>query len=241
MTILLLCLFACGAAFIQRTTGFGFGIFIMTMLPYLMPSYGEATTLSGLLAAATSTVIVIRYHRHVIWRRLLPILATFLTVSFFAVGSLNSFNTHILKGILGITLISVAIYFWCFSGKFRVRPTLPTQVSLGSLSGIMGGLFGMQGPPAVLYFLEVSERKEEFTAITQMYFLIGNLTMTIYRAQQGFLTHEVLTSCCWALPGIAIGTLIGSQTYRYLSLPLLRRIVYLYIGISGIITLCNAA
>ena len=43
-----------GASFVQRTTGFGFGIFIMTMLPFLMPSYGEATTLSGLLAMTTS-------------------------------------------------------------------------------------------------------------------------------------------------------------------------------------------
>ena len=33
-----------GASFVQRTTGFGFGIFIMTMLPYFMPTYGEATT-----------------------------------------------------------------------------------------------------------------------------------------------------------------------------------------------------
>lgn len=34
------------AGFIQRTTGFGFGIFIMTMLPFLMPSYAEATALT---------------------------------------------------------------------------------------------------------------------------------------------------------------------------------------------------
>ena len=44
------------ASFIQRTTGFGFGIFIMTVLPLLMPSYGEATTLSGLLAMTTSAM-----------------------------------------------------------------------------------------------------------------------------------------------------------------------------------------
>ncbi len=29
-----------GASFVQRTTGFGFGIFLMTLLPFLMPSYG---------------------------------------------------------------------------------------------------------------------------------------------------------------------------------------------------------
>ena len=44
-------LLSIGASFVQRTTGFGFGIFIMTMLPFFLPTYGEATTLSGLLAS----------------------------------------------------------------------------------------------------------------------------------------------------------------------------------------------
>ena len=43
-----------------QTKGFGFGIFIMTMLPFFLPTYGEATTLSGLLAITTSAVIVWR-------------------------------------------------------------------------------------------------------------------------------------------------------------------------------------
>ena len=50
-------LLSIGASFVQRTTGFGFGIFIMTMLPFFLPTYGEATTLSGLLAITTSAVI----------------------------------------------------------------------------------------------------------------------------------------------------------------------------------------
>ena len=44
---------ALGAAIVQRVSGFGFGIFIMTVLPYLMPTYGEALTLSGTLAIVT--------------------------------------------------------------------------------------------------------------------------------------------------------------------------------------------
>ena len=31
-------LLSIGASFVQRTTGFGFGIFIMTMLPFFLPS-----------------------------------------------------------------------------------------------------------------------------------------------------------------------------------------------------------
>lgn len=65
-------LLSIGASFVQRTTGFGFGIFIMTMLPSIMPSYGEATTLSGILAMTTSLIIVIQKYKYITWRRLLP-------------------------------------------------------------------------------------------------------------------------------------------------------------------------
>ena len=71
-------LLSIGASFVQRTTGFGFGIFIMTMLPFFLPTYGEATTLSGLLAITTSAVIVWRMRSYVTWKRLWPILLTFI-------------------------------------------------------------------------------------------------------------------------------------------------------------------
>ena len=48
----------------------------MTMLPYFMPTYGEATTLSGILALTTSAAIVWRLRRYVTWQRLWPILLT---------------------------------------------------------------------------------------------------------------------------------------------------------------------
>src|SRR5574344_2595098 len=88
-------------SFILRTVGFGFGIFIMTVLPFLLPSYGEATTLSGLLAMVTSCVIVVRHWRHIMWRRLLPILVTFLIVSFVAVCFVSTAGDALLKRLLG--------------------------------------------------------------------------------------------------------------------------------------------
>lgn len=235
--IIVLIAFAMGAAFIQRTTGFGFGIFIMTILPYLMPSYGVATTLSGLLAIVTSAAICLRYWHEIKWRKLLAILFIFIIVSFFAVRLVSVLRSDTLRHILGIMLILAAIYFWFFAGKIKIKPTLPTQASLGSISGIMGGLFGMQGPPAVIYFLEVSKTKEEYTAIAQSFFLIGNAVMTIYRAQAGFLTSEVWTAWAWALPGVILGTLIGGWTFKYIPMPLLRKIVYAYIAISGVVAL----
>ena len=100
--VLFIFLLSIGASFVQRTTGFGFGIFIMTMLPFFLPTYGEATTLSGLLAITTSAVIVLKLRSFITWKRLWPILLTFIIVSTIAIFTLTRIEDHILRRILGV-------------------------------------------------------------------------------------------------------------------------------------------
>lgn len=135
--ILEIFLLTIGASFVQRTTGFGFGIFIMTLLPFLMPSYGEATTLSGLLALTTSAIITWNMREYITWKRLYPILLTFIAVSAVAICLLTRIQETSLRRILGIVLILISLYFAFFSGKIRIRTTLPWQIGAGSLSGII--------------------------------------------------------------------------------------------------------
>ena len=45
--VILFLTLAFASSFLQRVTGFGFGILLMTVLPYLAPSYAEATAISG--------------------------------------------------------------------------------------------------------------------------------------------------------------------------------------------------
>lgn len=226
-----------GAAFVQRVSGFGFGIFIMTVLPYLMPSYGEATTLSGLMASVTSVIIVIRHYRHLQWRKLLPILLTFVIVSYIAVQFVSVASEGMLKKLLGGILILASVWFLFLAKRVRLPASLPVQLCMGSLSGIMGGLFGMQGPPAVLYFISSAEKKEEYMAMAQMYFLIGNAVMTVYRARCGYLTQTVVEGWCYGLIAVLIGTYIGSIVFRYISISILRKIIYTYMAVSGVAAL----
>ena len=217
-------LLSIGASFVQRTTGFGFGIFIMTMLPFFLPTYGEATTLSGLLAITTSAVIVWRMRSYVIWKRLWPILLTFIVVSTIAIFALTHIEDHILRRILGVALIVISIYFALFSH---------------TLSGLMGGFFGMQGPPAVLYFIQSEPSKEHYMAMTQTYFLIGNVMMTFVRAYNGFFTTTVLTDYCFGLGGVVIGTTLGAYVFKRIPNRIFRYIVYAYIAISGVVILLS--
>lgn len=228
------------ASFIQRTTGFGFGIFIMTVLPWLLPSYGEATTLSGLLAMTTSLIVTIRMCRYLVWRQLLPILLTFIAVSTVAIFCLKRMDDVVLRRILGVVLVVVSVWFVFFSNRIRLNTNIPTQIGAGTLSGLMGGFFGMQGPPAVLYFISSTSDKEHYMALAQSYFFFGNLAMLVVRAVNGFLTPAVGYGYLYGIGGVAIGMTIGGYVFRHLSGKVFRYVVYSYIGISGVVIFFTA-
>lgn len=235
--LLVLVFFAFLSSFIQRVTGFGYGIVFMTVCPYLMPSYGEATALSGLLALVCAIVTGFRVFKCIPWKKLIPILCAFLVVSFFAVLMVRHVDNAVLKKVLGVILILVSIYFFFTNGRLTIKPTVPVQLGMGTLSGMMGGLFGMQGPPAVLYFISCSERKEEYMALTQWYFIIGNIFMTFCRAGNGFVTATVSKAWLVGVPAVLLGIYVGSLVYRRLPLDIIRKIVYIFIGVSGVVAL----
>lgn len=237
-TVAILLAFCCMGSFFQRVSGFGFGIFVMTMLPYLLPSYGEATALSGMLAGSMSLIVAIRMRRYIVWREVLPILCTFTVVSLGAIFAVTSFDEKFLKHILGGILIAVSIYFFFISERVKLKPTIPAQVGLGIVSGLMGGLFAMQGPPAVLYFLASSETKEKYIAQTQTYFVLGNMMMTLFRFRAGFVTADVGTAYAYGLIAVTIGAFIGGKVSKRIPLKVLRKIVYVYMAISGVVALC---
>lgn len=236
---ILIFVMAFGAAFVQRVTGFGFGIFIMTVLPYLLPSYGEATTLSGMLSIMTAVPILGYIWRHVSWRKLLPIMITFLVVSWLAVQLVPIVGDGLLKRVLGGVLIFASVWFYFFNDKVHLQPSFPIQISMGSLSGMMGGLFGMQGPPAVLYFLSTAKDKHEYMALAQAYFLIGNMVMTLYRAQSGYLTRAVGIGWLYGVVAVILAVWLGGKVFTRISAITLRKIVYAYMAISGLIALIS--
>ena len=235
-------LLAIGASFIQRTIGFGFGIFIMTALPFLMPSYAEAVTLSGLLSLTSATIVMIKYVRYVSWKRLLPMVAAFVVFSTIAILLLDRIEGRAMRMFLGAMLIFLCLYFSFFKEKLQqyIRPTTGWLLGTGSVSGAMGGLFGMHGPPIVLYLIVSEPTKDHYMGMIQTYAVITNITMLVVRAYNGYLTPTVGMTYLYAAGGLLIGVLIGNWVYKRIPGKLFTYIVYAYIGISGAIILLTA-
>ena len=50
--------------------------------------------------------------------------------------------------------ILLALYMYIFQQHIQIKPTFKNALLFCGAGGILGGLFGVGGPPIVLYFLD---------------------------------------------------------------------------------------
>ena len=60
--------------------------------------------------------------------------------------------------------------------------------------------------------------------------------MTLYRWDSGFVTETVLRSALIALPAVALGLWIGTKVYSRLHNDHLKKIVYLFLAVAGLLS-----
>ena len=227
------------ASFIQRVSGFGFGIFVMMFFPFFLPSYGESVMLSGLLAGSTALMIAIRNRKYIRWR--LMGLVTFSNVlfSFVATEYMRSLSNDVLKQCLGVVLILISLYFLFGEGRMgKIFKSKPAQVTIGSVSGVMGGMFAMPGPPLVLYCISTLEDKREYVTTLQAFSVVFNLFYTAFRFKASFYSDDTWLWWVIGLVGTMIGSSLGSRCFELISNRTLKLIVYVMMIISGIVAIC---
>jgi uncharacterized membrane protein YfcA len=183
-----------------------------------------------------------RYLKYVNWRRLLPVFASFVIFSTIAIVLLEKIEGRAMRMILGVMLIILSLYFAFFKDKIQkfIRPTRGWQLGTGMASGVMGGLFGMHGPPVVLYLIVSEPDKNHYMGMIQTYAVITNVVMLSVRAYNGYVTPAVGTTYLYAMGGLVIGVLAGNWAFSRIPNRLFTYLVYAYIGISGAIILLTA-
>ena len=169
------------ASFIQRVSGFGFGIFVMMFFPFFLSSYGESVMLSGLLAGSTALMIAVKNWRYIRWRMMGRVVFFNVLFSFLATEYMRSMSNSTLKQCLGVMLILIALYFFFGEGRMgKIFKSKPAQITIGSISGIMGGMFAMPGPPIVLYCISTLEDKREYVTTLQAFSVVLNVFYTLF-------------------------------------------------------------
>lgn len=226
---------------IQRVTGFGFGIFAMLFLTRIITVYGEANALSGLLSFTSTLIVALSHAKKVDWKNLLFPCIGFAVISVPSILLMKKLDNRVLLIMLGAALILLSGYMFFFSSKIKIKPNPFTGLAAGGFSGILGGIFSMGGPPVVIYFMQSEgDDKDRYLATIQMYFLLSNVYGTTVKAINGFITKDVLILAAFGTVGMIAGIFIGKLIFKKLRVDILRRVVYCFMAVAGVVNIVSA-
>ena len=227
------------ASFIQSVTGFGFGIFAMIFLPHIL-IYTEANVLSTVLSAATSVTVAVALFRKINWKNIIFPILGFFPGAYASVAFVGTQKSELLTLLLGIALLSLSVFFFFFSSKIKIKPSWYTGLFTGALSGVMGGLFSISGPPAVIYFIQTEDDSERYLATLSAYFIFADSISIATKAAAGFVTKNVWIGILFGAVGMVAGSIVGKKTRDKIKPQTIKKAVYAVMAFSGIVNIISS-
>ena len=221
------------AGIIQAVTGFGAGIFMMVFFPTLFPILNASALSSSISFVATCT-LAWHYRKQADWKLTLLPSAIYILMSSVSILLAPFLPTEILKKVFGVVMILLSIYFLTISGKLKVKANMVSATICAMISGVMGGLFGIGGPPMVIYFLAALDDKEKYLGTIQLFFFITGTYTFIFRIINGIYTVNLVPFTLIGIVGIMVGKKIGLRIVNKINVDTMKKLVYAFLGFAGL-------
>ena len=203
------------ATLIRSTFGFGEGLIAVPLLALIIP-VEVAAPVVVLLSVTIAAVVIVQDWRKIHVRSTGWLLApTFLGIPL-GIALLKSIHPDLVRGLLAIVIMGFSGY----SLLVKRSPELAEDsgiwlLSCGFVAGVLGGAYGMNGPPLVIYGAMRRWSPQHFRATLQGYFLPASVVAMAGYWFAGLwtsaVTHYYLISLCVALPAIFIGRVVNHR------------------------------
>ena len=176
-TTLLVILIVFIATLIRSAFGFGEGLLAVPLLAFAIHSdHGKAAPLVVLVSITIAGIVVVQDWKKIRLRSAgWLVLSTLLGIPL-GLLLLTSSHQRLVKGALGVILIAFSVY--SLIGRTPLELKRDNRVWLwvcGFCAGVLGGAYGMNGPPLVVYGAMRRWSAQHFRATLQGYFLPASL------------------------------------------------------------------
>lgn len=203
------------ATLVRSTFGFGEALVAVPLLALSIP-VAVAAPLAILLSITIAAVVVVQDWRKIAIRSTGWLLAPTLLGIPLGIALLTLAHPWFVKAALALVIIG----FSGFSLLSRRPPELRDDsrrwlVGCGFLAGVLGGAYGMNGPPLVIYGVLRRWSPQQLRATLQGYFLPASLVAMCGYWASGLLrptvTHYYLLSLPVAVPAIFCGRVLNHR------------------------------
>ena len=203
------------ATLVRSTLGFGEALVAVPLLALVMPVQ-VAAPLSVLVSITVAGVVVIQDWRNVHIRSAGWLVLSTLFGIPLGLLLLKTVPESIVKAILGAFIVAFAIYSLLVR-KQRELSNDRLAPLFGFTAGVLGGAYGMNGPPLVVYGMLRRWTPAQFRATLQGYFLVASIVGMAGYALTGLWTPIVSGYFLLSLPLALIAIILGHAIHRRLS------------------------
>ena len=221
------------ATLIRSVFGFGEALVAVPLLALRLP-VKTAAPLAVLVSVTVALIIVLQDWHHVDFRSAGWLLATTVVGIPFGILLLTHTNQRVVKALLGAVIVIFALHALVRRELRELHDDhrAPMLIS-GFLAGVLGGAYGMNGPPLAFYGALRRWDAQRFRATLQGYFLPASLLgMTGYWFA-GLWTAQVNRYFVLCLPLALAAILLGGMVNRRLRGDLFVKYVYAGLVVVG--------
>lgn len=238
MTYVIVALAALTAGAVQTVTGFGAAVVMMLVLPRIF-GVVTAPAVSTSICVALSGALAWKFRRRTNFKLITVPILVFGVCGIVIINLIKSLDLHLIGILFGVFLIALSIYNLAFSAKASLRPTKPVILVSSAVSGTFSGLFSIGGPMMALCLLPCSDDHEQYLGNMQTLFIVTNIINIIARITNGLYTADLLPYTLVGMAFILAGKEFGIRFAKKLNIEVIKKVIYVFVGISGAITLAE--
>lgn len=203
------------ATLIRSAFGFGEALFAVPLLALRLP-LAIAAPLAVLISITIAAIVVAQDWQKIHFRSTLSLVFATLFGIPMGLWLLTSSHQRAAKVALAALIIAFAAYSLIGRKPPELRAdSLPWLLGCGFFAGVLGGAYGMNGPPLVVYGAMRRWPAREFRATLQGYFLPASLLGMAGYWFQGLwvapVTHYYLISLPVTVPAILLGRAVNHR------------------------------
>jgi len=228
------------ATLIRSAFGFGEALFAVPLLVLSLP-LNVAAPLAVLISITIAAVVVAQDWRKIHMRSMGWLM--FATIFGIPLGLLLLTSSHqqIVKAVLALLIISFAVYSLIGEKPPELpRDSIPWMLGCGFTAGVLGGAYGMNGPPLAIYGAMRRWSAQQFRATLQGYFLPASVLGMAGYWLKGLwvptVTHFYLLSLPAMLPAVVLGRVVNHRLHGDAFL----KYIYCALAVIGAVLLVQA-
>ena len=228
------------ATLIRSAFGFGEALIAVPLLAFFIP-LEVAAPLVVLVSITIAGIVVVQD-----WKRIHLRSAGWLVLSTLPgipLGLLLLTSTHqrMVKGVLGAIIVAFSVYSLIGSTPLHLRrDSRGWLFACGFCAGVLGGAYGMNGPPLVIYGAMRQWSAQHFRATLQGYFLPASLIGMGGYWLAGLWVHAVTHYFLLSLPVTLLAVFLGRVVNHRMEGEAFLKYIYLGLASIGALLLVQA-